>query len=668
MSDFRQTAADRFERAADRMSNAGFLDEERGFRDAAAQIRAGLSLEEIQALEQRMLTGQKPRLVNRLTALAAMGEYDSGGGGDSQGSAASSTADAVDDETVITDLESGASQLLSTAASTGLSDPFSSAQGGWISSSQNINPYTTLDGASDVNNPNFYTGGQNINPFTGESTDSFSGSVTTPQLPQPTDPAWAAFGYSGPPPSILSSPDLLAQLDAPANSNIASDAPATTPVGSVAGGPTAGVPAFDTDYAGNNYLVYTKSDGSVIWVDPDTGAVSQPQLNIPVTPGAAPQYPPDFVFDDGTETPAAQTTTNTQSVVPVAAAVDPQLTPAQEAQLNAAIQQAVGPPDPNPVNAGPPGSINDVLAGTDWAPPAPTQNQPSDQPGSQPGQTMEQQDQENWEAAKSGMWDAAVDMAQGLLKASLFPALGPLALIGPLQPSLAWAKSGAPAPTGDPVRDARLQDNYQSGAWVTRVVAMAAPIGGEGILDTALSIAPDLTGLGGLGGGAGDAAGTFGEEWMDATFSEKWANGGAAAFEQAARDNAAATGTFVPSWALAPESQMGWSGADTALTQMSDEELQLVEDVLNAPEALVGRSGVIEGQGKFTLDNWLLTRDVQWTQGLQDVYDKALYLRAAGGAPVNVMAGGGYTLGEVTAAEAGANASGVFNIPYWPPF
>jgi predicted nucleic acid-binding protein len=486
MSDFRQTAADRFERAADRMSNAGFLDEERGFRDAAAQIRAGLSLEEIQALEQRMLTGQKPRLVNRLTALAAMGEYDSGGGGDSQGSAASSTADAVDDETVITDLESGASQLLSTAASTGLSDPFSSAQGGWISSSQNINPYTTLDGASDVNNPNFYTGGQNINPFTGESTDSFSGSVTTPQLPQPTDPAWAAFGYSGPPPSILSSPDLLAQLDAPANSNIASDAPATTPVGSVAGGPTAGVPAFDTDYAGNNYLVYTKSDGSVIWVDPDTGAVSQPQLNIPVTPGAAPQYPPDFVFDDGTETPAAQTTTNTQSVVPVAAAVDPQLTPAQEAQLNAAIQQAVGPPDPNPVNAGPPGSINDVLAGTDWAPPAPTQNQPSDQPGSQPGQTMEQQDQENWEAAKSGMWDAAVDMAQGLLKASLFPALGPLALIGPLQPSLAWAKSGAPAPTGDPVRDARLQDNYQSGAWVTRVVAMAAPIGGEGLLDSAM--------------------------------------------------------------------------------------------------------------------------------------------------------------------------------------
>ena len=60
MSDFREAAADRFERAADRMYNSGFLDEERSFRDAAAQIRAGLSLEETQALEQRMLTGQKP--------------------------------------------------------------------------------------------------------------------------------------------------------------------------------------------------------------------------------------------------------------------------------------------------------------------------------------------------------------------------------------------------------------------------------------------------------------------------------------------------------------------------------------------------------------------------------------------------------------------------------
>ena len=127
---------------------------------------------------------------------------------------------------------------------------------------------------------------------------------------------------------------------------------------------------------------------------------------------------------------------------------------------------------------------------------------------------------------------------------------------------------------------------------------------------------------GGAGGGGGGS--TFGEEWMDATFSEKWANGGAAAFEQAARENAAATGIFVPSWALAPESQMGWSGADAALTQMSDEELQLVEDLLNAPEALVGRSGVIEGQGKFTLDNWLLTRDVQWTQAAGCLRQSAL--------------------------------------------
>src|ERR1017187_8069766 len=92
MSDFREAAADRFERAADRMSNSGFLDEESRFRDAAAQIRAGLSLEETQALEQELLTGHKPRLVNRLTALAAQGEYD-GAGSDAGGS----TASAVDE-------------------------------------------------------------------------------------------------------------------------------------------------------------------------------------------------------------------------------------------------------------------------------------------------------------------------------------------------------------------------------------------------------------------------------------------------------------------------------------------------------------------------------------------------------------------------------------------
>jgi hypothetical protein len=384
VSDFREAIADRLERAADRMYNAGLLDEERSFRDAAARIRAGLSLEETRALEQQMLSGQSPRLLNRLTALAAQGEYDGGAGGiDGQGSTGSATADAVDDEPVLTLNESGASQLLSTAASTGLADQFSSAQNGWISGSQDVNWFTLV--AAGIDNPNSFTTGQNINPWTGdENTESFTGGVASPQSPQPTGSAWAAFGYSGPPPSILASPDLLAQLDTPANPNVASDAsgPADGVPGpsgnaaSNASGPT--FTGFATDYAGTNYATYSTSNGSTVWINPDTGAVSNPQLDVPVTPGAQPQYPPDFVFEDPNETPPVPTTTNTQSSgAPVAAPLTPQLTPAQEAQLNAAIQQAVGPPGPNPVDTSEPTNINDVISGSDPAPQ--TQNQPSDQ-------------------------------------------------------------------------------------------------------------------------------------------------------------------------------------------------------------------------------------------------------------------------------------------------
>jgi len=44
----------------------------------------------------------------------------------------------------------------------------------------------------------------------------------------------------------------------------------------------------------------------------------------------------------------------------------PQLTPDALAQLNAAIQEAVGPYDPNFLNTGPPENISDVLSGTEW--------------------------------------------------------------------------------------------------------------------------------------------------------------------------------------------------------------------------------------------------------------------------------------------------------------
>jgi hypothetical protein len=87
------------------------------------------------------------------------------------------------DEPILTDIDSGADQLLSTAVADGLSDPFGTAQGGWISGPQDVDPFTCASSTadpfvgSDVNsytnaaaddaNPNAYAGGQNVEPFGG---------------------------------------------------------------------------------------------------------------------------------------------------------------------------------------------------------------------------------------------------------------------------------------------------------------------------------------------------------------------------------------------------------------------------------------------------------------------------------------------------------------------
>jgi hypothetical protein len=84
MSDLREAVADRLDRAADRMCNSGSFDEEHRYRSAAAAIRAGLSLEETQKLERRLLIDPQPGMMYRLSALAAPGEYDNPTGTSSQ--------------------------------------------------------------------------------------------------------------------------------------------------------------------------------------------------------------------------------------------------------------------------------------------------------------------------------------------------------------------------------------------------------------------------------------------------------------------------------------------------------------------------------------------------------------------------------------------------------
>jgi hypothetical protein len=82
MLDDRETVADRLERAADRMSNSGFLEEERRIRNAVTRIRAGLSYQETRKLEQKLLLDPQPDMLYRLSALAAAGEYDTDDGDD----------------------------------------------------------------------------------------------------------------------------------------------------------------------------------------------------------------------------------------------------------------------------------------------------------------------------------------------------------------------------------------------------------------------------------------------------------------------------------------------------------------------------------------------------------------------------------------------------------
>jgi hypothetical protein len=134
-----------------------------------------------------------------------------------------------------------------------------------------------------------------------------------------------------------------------------------------------------------------------------------------------------------------------------------------------------------------------------------------------------------------------------------------------------------------------------------------------------------------------------------------------------ARMQAVKNGSFSPefkSWSITEGSQANWMRV--RIDRLTPVESRLVNEVLNAPKVMIGRSVNIEGLGYYTLDNNILIKGPKWTQRLQDVYNKALFIRTSSGLPVSVISGSGYTLGEVTAAEAGAALSGIRNVPAWP--
>jgi hypothetical protein len=343
------------------MCNSGFSDEERRYRDAAAEVRAGLSFEEMRAVEQQMLGRRRPGPMTRMRALAAQGEYDGPGGIDA--GAGSALGDALD-ESAVTDSESGASQLLSTAASNGLSDPYSSAQAGWVATPESVDPYTGVAGAGsddgsaftggqsvdpytnaapEDDNPNWFTGSQNVNPLSGDQdTDPFNTSDTQ---------------------SLLSSPYLLAQNTSPTNANVASDVGGPNYIGPVDTGSATTVSAA-TDFTpqvsdvaadtggstyvgqytenGVTYFQFADISGFVYEVQADASANSStapggttapggPGTASPVVP--APTAPP-------TATPGPALTDQNASPAPDPAAPPPDPTQTQQA--------AAPPPDPLP--------------------------------------------------------------------------------------------------------------------------------------------------------------------------------------------------------------------------------------------------------------------------------------------------------------------------------
>jgi hypothetical protein len=181
------------------------------------------------------------------------------------------------------------------------------------------------------------------------------------------------------------------------------------------------------------------------------------------------------------------------------------LTPAIEAaaqgrDLMAAILDSVS--QPSAPSDPPPANISEVLAGTDSAP---SQSQQSSQPAPT-GPTGASQDDQNWDAAKAGMWDSFVDLVGGAVNGLLAP-MGPPGFPSQFAPQIPfdWAKFGPPASTGNAKRDADLLDNYRRGGWVTDTIALAAPIGAEGLLDSATSAAGRLHSF--PGGGLTDALG-----------------------------------------------------------------------------------------------------------------------------------------------------------------
>jgi hypothetical protein len=94
-------------------------------------------------------------------------------------------------------------------------------------------------------------------------------------------------------------------------------------------------------------------------------------------------------------------------------------------------------------------------------------------------QTIRQKRQQEWETAKAGMWDTAVDTAtfwasMGIAAALPYNIISPLSLFSKMKELAQPLKSGGPPSTGDYARDRALQEHYEAGGHVIDVAIFAA--------------------------------------------------------------------------------------------------------------------------------------------------------------------------------------------------
>ncbi len=294
--------------------------------------------------------------------------------------ASTSALTAALDEPILTYVESGGAQLLSTAAPDGLSDPFGSAQAGWATGPQQVDPYTNVAAAGGTVNPfvgqdvdpytntpasgpnsNAFTGGQDVNPFTGGGTSSLS--VSSPNVTLASD---LAPSYSGANTSLLSSPNLLASNDigAAVNPNVASDVGGPTYIGPTDAGVTGASANTDftpqisdtaSDTGGSTYIGSFTENGVTYYQFADiSGFIYEIQADGDTTPSTAPSGTPP-TGGPGTEPPAAP-----PSVSPPVPPPNPAPTtqpPTTQALPQAPADSVASPPTPPPVlSPAPPGS------------------------------------------------------------------------------------------------------------------------------------------------------------------------------------------------------------------------------------------------------------------------------------------------------------------------